>query len=267
MGKTTSAVQACEGMRSFSFPRDGVERLPPGGWTGIRHGVSRDTCIHPQIVALNTSGQKRSCRQGEGPAGTTSCPRCSRVRPLAPSGRDGPTSGGAETWNAATCSRTGMVLALGGLLPAAGTAKAAANTKRGLLLNGVAGSTVNRAGQAGTFTGSSILVKRLGFDAETRTLKGSTAWSAAPPAPPGEVVNQRFAAIANPDPGARQARRWPCAAILDPGARAAAPEPARAGDRPEQGRAHHHRHNGDAARRPAAAPSPACSTRAWARSA
>ena len=27
MGKTTLAVQACEGMRSFSFPRDGVELL------------------------------------------------------------------------------------------------------------------------------------------------------------------------------------------------------------------------------------------------
>ena len=41
---------------------------------------------------------------------------------------------------------TGALLTLGGLLPAAEAAEAAVNTKRGLLINGVAGSTVNRAG-------------------------------------------------------------------------------------------------------------------------
>src|SRR3954467_2261158 len=89
---------------------------------------------------------------------------------------------------------TGMALALGGLLPAAGSAEAAVNTKRGLLINGVTGSTVNRAGQTGTFTGT-LLIKRLGFDNETRTLKvyglvSGTSTTA------GEVVNQRFASIA-----------------------------------------------------------------------
>ena len=90
---------------------------------------------------------------------------------------------------------TGMVLALGGLLPAAGTAEAAVNTKRGLLLvNGVAGSTVQPGRPGRHFTGS-ILVKRLGFDAESRTLKvyGLVSGTSSTA---GEVVNQRFAAIA-----------------------------------------------------------------------
>ena len=68
---------------------------------------------------------------------------------------------------------TGMVLTLGGLLPAAeadAAAGEAANTNRGLRLDGVSGTTVNRVGQAGTFTGT-ILIKRVGLDNETRTLK------------------------------------------------------------------------------------------------
>src|SRR4051795_8080343 len=89
---------------------------------------------------------------------------------------------------------TGMALALGGLLPAAGSAEAAVNTKRGLLINGVTGSTVNRSGQAGTFTGS-LLIKRLGFDNETRTLK-VYGFVSGTSSTAGEVVNQRFAAIA-----------------------------------------------------------------------
>jgi hypothetical protein len=108
---------------------------------------------------------------------------------------------------------TGMVLALGGLLPAAGAAEAAVNTKRGLLINGVAGNTVNRAGQSGTFTGS-ILIKRLGFDSETRTLKvygfvSGTSTTA------GEVVNQRFAAIAALASGAGASRAPAVCSILN----------------------------------------------------
>ena len=65
---------------------------------------------------------------------------------------------------------TGMLLTLGGLMPAAEAAEAAPGTKHGLLLNSVSGNTLNRANQAGTFAGT-ILIKRLGFDSETRTLK------------------------------------------------------------------------------------------------
>ena len=64
---------------------------------------------------------------------------------------------------------TGMVLTLGGLLPAARRPRRP-RTQHGLLINGVSGNTLNRAGQAGTFAGT-ILIKRLGFDSETRTLK------------------------------------------------------------------------------------------------
>src|SRR4051794_3996608 len=111
---------------------------------------------------------------------------------------------------------TGMVLALGGLLPAAGTAEAAVNTKRGLLINGVTGSMVNRAGQAGTFTGT-LLVKRLGFDAETRTLKvyGLVNGVATTGGTPQTVTNQRFAAIATLASGAVASRAPAVCSILN----------------------------------------------------
>ena len=108
---------------------------------------------------------------------------------------------------------TGMVLALGGLLPASGAAEAAVNTNRGLLINGVAGSTVNRAGQAGTFTGS-ILIKRLGFDTETRTLK-VYGFVSGTSSTAGEVVNQRFAAIADLTSGSAAGRAPAVCSILN----------------------------------------------------
>src|SRR5690348_15333346 len=92
---------------------------------------------------------------------------------------------------------TGALLTLGGLIPAAEAAEAPAGTKHGLLLNGISGNTLNRAGQAGTFAGT-VLIKRVALDAETRTLKlyGLVSGVATTGGTPLTVTNQKFAAIA-----------------------------------------------------------------------
>src|SRR3954447_19825858 len=105
---------------------------------------------------------------------------------------------------------TGMVLTLGGLLPAAeadAAAGEAANTNRGLRLDGVSGTTVNRVGQAGTFTGT-ILIKRVGLDNETRTLKvyGLVNGTATTGGTPQAVTNQKFVAVAFLKPGSNASR-------------------------------------------------------------
>ena len=111
---------------------------------------------------------------------------------------------------------TGMVLALGGLLPAAEAAEAATGANHGLLLNSVSGNTLNRANQAGTFAGT-ILIKRLGFDSETRTLKvyGLVNGVATTGGTPQTVTNQRFAAIATLASGAGASRAPAVCSILN----------------------------------------------------
>src|SRR4051812_21008156 len=91
---------------------------------------------------------------------------------------------------------TGMVLTLGGLLPAAETAEAATGTNHGLLLNSASGNTLNRANQAGTFAGT-VLIKRVALDSETRTLKiyGLVNGTATTGGTPQTITNQKFAAI------------------------------------------------------------------------